>query len=384
MKRILIVILSFLLITNIIYAQKTFDPMVQTKHVIWGHGYDVNSFSRFLLDTKNTIPSPVWNQSIRSSGLHVRFITNASSITVNYTLSSESKGNKWFGPVGANGLDMYARKPNGEWSWCHPNPLSIGEVFTYEKLNPNDPIYNNEGYEYWLYFPLFGVTTSLSITVNSDANFEFIPVTKEYKPIVVYGTSVVHGAVCSRPGNSWTSIVGRSFPERSIINLGFSGAGKVEPEVIDVINEIDADLYIIDCLPNYSNPSMPLLVNERYKSAINKLLKNHADAAILLTEHFGYSDMDMNEARRTLVELNNIELKKVYAYFIEKGYKNIFYLSREDLSLDMSADIADYVHPNDKGMYRFAEVYISKINEILSRNISRDLYSVVSSFYNPI
>lgn len=369
-KTIIFVALIISLKINIIQAQNIFNPMDQTKHVVWGQGYDTNSFLRFPSESKKTIPATVWNQSIRSSGLHVRFVTNATSITVNYSVSSKSEGNKWFSPVGANGLDMYARKPDGNWYWCHPTPITIGSVFNYERINPDDPIYEKDGYEFILYFPLFANTTSLSITVNSDANFEFVPVSKELKPIVVYGTSVVHGAVCSRPGNSWTSIVGRNFPDRNIVNLGFSGVGKVEPEVIDAINEIDAEIYIIDCLPNYSNTSMPPLIDGRYKYAINKLLKTHPEAAILLTEHFGYADMEMWKARKDLVEADNIELKKVYNYFIEKGYKNIYYLSREEINIDMSADIGDYVHPNDKGMYRFAEVYTAKINEILNRNSS--------------
>ena len=371
-KRIINLIgLIILLKINIIQAQKIFDPMQQTKQVVWGQGYDVNSFSRFPSYAKKTIPVSVWNQSMRSSGLHVRFVTNATSITVNYSVSSKSDGNKWFSPVGANGLDMYARKPDGNWYWCHPTPIDVGSVFNYERINPDDPTYEKDGYEFILYFPLFANTTSLSIMVNSDANFEFIPVSKEIKPIVVYGTSVVHGAVCSRPGNSWTSIVGRNFPDRNIVNLGFSGVGKVEPEVVDVINEIDAEIYIIDCLPNYSNTSMPPLIDGRYKNAINKLITSHPNTTILLTEHFGYSDMDMNKARRDLVVVDNVELRKVYDYFIAKGHKNIYYLSREELNLDMSADIGDYVHPNDKGMYRFAEVYTAKIKEILNRNTSK-------------
>ena len=370
MKRIIIFIalISFLKF-NITKAQNIFNPMEQTKHVVWGQGYDSNSFSRFPSYAQKTIPVAVWNQSLRSSGLHVRFVTNATNITVNYNLAFKSEGNKWFSPVGANGLDMYARKPDGNWYWCHPTPIDVGSVFKYERLNPDDPIYDKAGYEFTLYFPLFALTESLSITVNSDAKFEFIPVNKKLKPIVVYGTSVVHGAVCSRPGNSWTSIVGRNFPDRHIVNLGFSGVGKVEPEVVDIINEIDAEIYIIDCLPNFSNTSMPPLIEGRYKSAINKLLKSHPNAAILLTEHFGYADMEMWKARKDLVEADNNELKKVYNYFIEKGCKNIFYLSREEMNIDMSADIGDYVHPNDKGMYRFAEVYTAMINEILNRNI---------------
>ena len=63
---------------------------------------------------------------------------------------------------------------------------------------------------------------------------------------------------------------------------------------------------------------------------------------------------------------DNVELKKVYDYFMLKGYNNLYYISRSELGLDMSADIGDYVHPNDKGMYRYAEVYTAKITEILN------------------
>ena len=370
-KTFSLAVLIISLSINIVQAQKTYNPMGQAKHVIWGHGYNLNSFSRFPADAQQTIPSDVWNQTLRSSGLHVRFVTNATSITVNYSLSSQYSSNNWFSTVGANGLDLYARKPDGKWYWCYPNSRTIGSVFTYGSINPDDAIYNNDGYEYSLYFPTFAITSSISVTVNSEAKFEFIPVNKELKPIIVYGTSVVHGAVSSRPGNTWTNIVGRNFPDRPVVNLGFSGVGRVEPEVVEVINRIDAEIYVIDCLPNFSNTTMPPLIDARYKSAIDTLTKYHPNAAVLLTEHFGYSDMDMWKARKDLVLADNTELRKVYDYFIGKGYKNLYYLSREELGIDLSSDIGDYVHPNDKGMYRFAEVYTAKIAEILNRNTSK-------------
>lgn len=348
-------------------AQVTYNPMTQTPYAIWGHGYDLKSFARFPPDAQAKIPSDVWSQSTRSSGLHVRFKTNATSITVKYGGSASPNGNNWFSIMGANGVDMYARKPDGKWYWCHPSPVTMGSSFTYGSLNTNDPVYTSDGYEFRLYFPLFAATSSISITVNTGANFEFIPVDKTLKPIVIYGTSVVHGAVCSRAGNAWTNIVGRNFSERNIINLGFSGVGRVEPEVIEVINRIDADIFIIDCLPNYSNTSMPALVDPRYKSAIDTLTKYHPNAAILISEHQGYSDMDMWKSRKDLVTSDNIELKKVYNYFKGKGYNNLYYLSMEELGLDMSTDIGDYVHPNDKGMYKYAEVYTTRIAEMLSK-----------------
>lgn len=353
-----------------INAQTTHNPMGQAKHVVWGQGFGVNSFSRFPADAQQTIPSDVWNQTLRSSGLQIRFITNATSITVNYTLESLYSSNNWFSTVGANGVDMYAHKPDGSWSWCYPNSRTIGSVFTYSTINPDDANYNSNGYEYSLYFPTFAITSSITITVNAGARFDFVPVPVNKKPIVVYGTSVVHGAVCSRPGNTWTNIVSRQFPDRPIVNLGFSGVGRVEPEVIQVINRIDAAIYVIDCLPNYSNTTMPPLIDSRYKSAVDTLKKYHPTAAILLTEHIGYADMEMWNARKDLVLTDNIELKKVYDYFINKGYKNLYYLSREELGLDMSSDIGDYIHPNDKGMYKYAEVYTAKLLEIINQQVS--------------
>ncbi len=364
MKRVIILI-CVLISMQYAFAQKTFNPMGQARHVVWGQGFGQNSFLRFPADAQQTIPSDVWNQTQRSSGLHVRFITNSANITVNYTLSSQYSSNNWFSSVGANGLDLYARKPDGKWYWCHPGSRTIGSQFKYSSINPDDATYASDGYEYVLYFPTFAITSSISVTVDSDAQFEFLTVTNEKKPIVVYGTSIVHGAVCSRPGNTWTSIVGRNFPDYPVVNLGFSGVGRMEPEVIEVINRIDASIYILDCLPNFSNTTMPPLIDGRYKSAIDTLTKYHPDAAIVLTEHVGYADMEMWKARKDLVMADNVELKKVYDYFMQKGYTNLYYLSRSDLGLDMSADIGDYVHPNDKGMYRYAEVYTAKITEIL-------------------
>lgn len=46
-------------------------------------------------------------------------------------------------------------------------------------------------------------------------------------PIVLYGTSIAQGACASRPGMAWGNIVSRSL-EIPLINLGFSGNGKLE------------------------------------------------------------------------------------------------------------------------------------------------------------
>ena len=69
------------------------------------------------------------------------------------------------------------------------------------------------------------------------------------KPIVFYGTSITHGACASRPGMVHTAILGRRL-DRPVVNLGFSGNGRMDQTVGDYLVQIDASLFVIDCLPN--------------------------------------------------------------------------------------------------------------------------------------
>ena len=60
-----------------------------------------------------------------------------------------------------------------------------------------------------------------------------LPVRRD-KPVLVYGTSIAQGGVASRPGLAWTALLERKL-DRPVINLAFSGNGRLEPEVLDLI-----------------------------------------------------------------------------------------------------------------------------------------------------
>lgn len=300
-----------------IQAETTYNPLAETKQVIWGQGFGNNLLTRLPAEAEKIIPEVVWKQSLCSSGMQVRIWSNATSITINYTSLDRSTGNKWFSEIGATGFDLYARKPNDKFYWCYPDKKIMGERFEYSQINPNDENYHVSGYEYCLYLPLFVTPKSLTLTVNEGATFEFVPVPWDNKPIVIYGTAIVHGAVCSRPGNSWTNIVSRNFFDIPVVNLGFSGVGRVEPEVINVFNKIDAALFVLDCLPNMSNNQMLDNIETRYTSAVDSIRKYHPKTPILLTEHIGYTNMEMDNARKVLIVESNKHLRIVYDRFIE-------------------------------------------------------------------
>ena len=60
---------------------------------------------------------------------------------------------------------------------------------------------------------------------------------------------------------AFTAIVGRQL-DIPVINLGFSGSGKMEPEMADLLAELDPSVYVLDCIWNMS----PELVAERGSS----------------------------------------------------------------------------------------------------------------------
>jgi hypothetical protein len=78
-----------------------------------------------------------------------------------------------------------------------------------------------------LYLPLYNGVTSVEIGIPKGSKLTG-PAGPRPKPIVIYGTSITHGGCASRPGMAFPAIMGRQL-ETPVINLGFSGSGRMEP-----------------------------------------------------------------------------------------------------------------------------------------------------------
>ena len=116
-----------------------------------------------------------------------------------------------------------------------------------------------------LYLPLYNGVEKLELGVPEGASL--VPVApREPKPVVVYGTSIAHGACASRPGMAWPAILSRAL-DREVVNLGFSGNGRMELEVGAHVAAIDAAAFVVDCLPNMT----PAQVRERTVPLVRQL-----------------------------------------------------------------------------------------------------------------
>lgn len=321
-----------------------------------------NPYDRLPSKAEKTVRPEVWRLSNNAAGLMIRFNTSSPEIIIRYQVA-DGLSLPHMPATGASGVDLYASDNNGGWLWCGGN-YSFGDTiqyhFSYLDTNNQNRV---KGREYRLYLPLYNTVRWLEVGVPINAVLNALPVRQE-KPLVVYGTSIAQGACASRPGMAWTAILERKLG-RPLINLGFSGNGRLEMELTDLLAEIDAKMYILDCLPNLTVPDMdPGETKKRIIASVNQLQQKRKETPILLVEHGGYTDGSTNNIRKEYYTEINRLMKHTFAELKSNGIKNIYLLTKEEINLNIDC-MVDGTHPTDAGMLRYAEAYERKILKIL-------------------
>ncbi len=302
-------------------------------------------FDRFPASADGQVTPAVWNLSRDSAGLMVRFKTDSSYIWADYTLLRERINGVNMTPIGASGLDLYARDDAGKWRWVGVARPEKKEVRV-ELANTLKPGLR----EYAIYLPLYNGVEKLSVGVAPSATFEPLAPRTD-KPIVFYGTSITHGASASRPGMVHTAILGRRF-DRSVINLGFSGNGRMDTAVGDLLIKIDAAIYVIDCLPNMGAAA----VREKCIPLINQLRAARPTTPIVLVEDRRYTNSWIQPKRDQDHSDNHAALREAYEKLKAAGITGLFYIGGDDLLGNDGEGATDGSHPNDLGFMRQADV----------------------------
>jgi len=314
-------------------------------------------YDRLPAHAEAAVREPVWDLSRHSSGIHVRFITDAETLHARWVLT-----NPWLylpnmAATGVSGVDLYVKIDDHRWRW-----LGVGQpaaqsnsVVLVENLIPGER-------EYLLYLPLHNGVRSLEIGVPDDARLEKAGPwgTGERKPVVFYGTSIQQGLCASRAGMVHSAILGRRF-NWPTVNLGFSGQGKMEPELADLLAELDPAVYVLDCLPNMVAEE----VKERVEPFVRKLRQAHPETPVVLVEDRTMQDAFLVKYRQSHHDRCRGELTAAYNRLTEDGVTNLFYIQGEHLFGEDGEGSTDGSHPNDLGFMRQAETFARTLAPLL-------------------
>jgi lysophospholipase L1-like esterase len=301
-------------------------------------------YDRFPARAEGKVPESVWDLSHHSAGLCIRFRTDSPSLHLRMDLLSSRLSMPHMPATGVSGFDLYTRDGRSKWQWVkqsmpnaqHVEGLLIGGLVSGLK-------------EFVGYLPLYNGVEKLEIGVEAGAKFEPVaPDTR--KPIVFYGTSICQGGCASRPGLVYTAIVGRML-NQPVINLGFSGSGRMDGSVANLLAELEPSVYVIDCLPNMDAK----LVKERTEPLVKTLGKARPATPILLVEDRTFSQAPVIPDIQKAHAERRAELAAAYKRLQSDGVSGLHYLKGDRLLGTDSEGTVDGSHPNDLGMMRYAE-----------------------------
>lgn len=312
-------------------------------------------FDRLPASAEGKVTSAVWNLSRDSAGMMVRFKTDATAIHAHYKVAKTTLGQPHMPATGVSGVDLYARDKDGKWKWVFVTKPTTQEmkVEIIKGLAPGER-------EYAAYLPLYNGAEFLKIGVAKGSKFEGLA--PRQKPVVFYGTSITHGACASRPGMVHTGILGRKL-DMPVVNLGFSGNGRMDKAVGEYLVQVDAAAYVIDCLPNMG----PADVAAKCVPLVKQLRAAKPETPIILVEDRRNTNDWIIPARKKHHTDNHAALKAAYETLLKEGVKGLSYIPGDHLYGDDTEGATDASHASDLGFMRQAEIFEPVLRKALAR-----------------
>jgi hypothetical protein len=296
----------------------------------------------------------VWDLGRCAAGLCVHFKTDATQIWAEWEVANPPLPGPGLTRVAHSGLDLYAEHDGGcRW---------LGAAAPEEDLRTAaclrsgiDPAFRR----YVVYLPYVNPVESLRIGVPDDARFEPVPPRTE-KPIAYYGTSIVHGHCAGRPGMTHAAQLGRRLG-RAVLNLGFSGNARMEPDLARLLAELDPCLWIVDPVPNM----WAELIRERAVGFIEILHAACPGVPIVMVEDRVHAHAPFDTPLSEKHAENRAAWREAYDALKLDGVPDLHYVDHSDLIGADGDGTQDGSHPNDLGFYRYAEALEPVLRRVL-------------------
>ena len=306
-----------------------------------------------------------------TAGMQFRFSTDSRKLVFRWKLFNPGFSMDHMPDTGVSGIDVYRLdERNSRWRYVKTGRIAkTGDGELEIPWTPGAPCLVN--------LPLYNGIKSFTLGIDENACVKPLGSRKSgvEKPVVFYGTSITHGGCASRPGMSFVNIVGRDL-DVPVVNLGFSGSGRMEMEMANHLARIDASCYVLDCLWNMARPSPdagsafhdmyavgfdakdPIsVVRFRYEPFIRALRAKKPDVPIVMAEQCDVYCKQKSEKNRFV--------RALYEKLVGEGWKDLVYLPNDGMYPDDFEGTVDGVHPNDWGMMHLAKAFGGAVREAL-------------------
>ncbi|MFD0672678.1 SGNH/GDSL hydrolase family protein [Cohnella sp. GCM10027633] len=214
-----------------------------------------------------------------------------------------------------------------------------------------------------LNLPLYQGVKELHVGIDPSSEIAAFPGFPVGQKVLLYGTSITHGACATRPGMAYPNILSRMFP-LEFVNLGFSGNAQGEPELAHLLSQIEEPgLLILDYEAN--TPSTERL-RESLPEFIRIYREQHPEVPILVVsqirlarEAFDGEQASRREERK-VIQREEVERRRA------AGDRNVRFFDGALLLGDDPQDCTtDGIHPSDLGYDRIAKTLRPVIAELL-------------------
>ena len=322
-------------------------------------------FRRLPAEPSPAAPNPgVEHLSWHTAGAQIRFRSDSSRVAVRAFVRFDDAMDH-MPQTGMCGCDIYAAESDGPLLFHGVTRYDVGvQEYSCELFRSPAPGIMRE---FVINLPLYNGVTGIEVGVVPGATISAPTPWARKGKLVWYGTSIQQGGCASRPGMGLTNIVSRRLG-MEIVNLAFSGSGKGEKEMAELMLQVnDGRVFILD----YEANAMTLENLTATLPVLLDILRNaRPEAPIVVISRIkfaqenvpGWHENTSRECRLKGVEIQRKEVNRRR----RRGDKNIHFIDGGILlGKDFHECTVDGIHPTDLGFMRMADALTPRLEKLI-------------------
>ena len=293
--------------------------------------------------------------SEESAGGRVRFSSNSPFVAIRAKFRAVGRSSH-LTLVSSAGFDLYIDTEYGsrfvkEFRMKHDMEGGYEQIVT---------LGESKARSFTIHFPIHSVVEKLEVGLSPEATLGEAMPYRALDPIVIYGSSIVHGTAATRPGLAYPAILSRSL-NIDVRNLGFSGNARGEEAIGAWMANLPMSVFISDYDHNAPTAEHLEATHHALYECIRE--KNPTVPYIMISRPNYFTRIDGGEdalLRRDVIMRSYLKARAA-------GDKNVYFI--DGMSFFMGEGCYDFsidsIHPNDAGFLRMAEVIGTMVKHLL-------------------